>query len=88
VATTCVTRYSLPLLEEDVEGRMSDQPVFACCFCGSSIIQDRHDPVTLTISLNGESASGAAQELRCHGSCLKERLRPGVATLMEAYGAP
>jgi hypothetical protein len=64
---------------------MSWQPVFECCFCGSSISQNGHDPVTLTLTINSESASGASQELRCHGHCLKERLRPGVATLLEAY---
>jgi hypothetical protein len=64
---------------------MSLQTPFECCFCGSSISQNVHDPVTLTITLNSESSSGASQELRCHGHCLKERLRPGVATLMEAY---
>jgi hypothetical protein len=64
---------------------MSEQPVYQFCFCGSSIIQEGHDPVTLTITINSESASGASQELRCHGHCLKERLSPGVATLMEAY---
>lgn len=64
---------------------MTQQLVFQCCFCGSSISQDGHDAVTLTITTNTESASGASQELRCHGHCLKERLQPGVATLMEAY---
>jgi hypothetical protein len=64
---------------------MSLQSLFECCFCGLSISQKAHDPVMLTITLNGESSNGASQELRCHGHCLKERLRPRVATLMEAY---
>lgn len=63
---------------------MSQQPVYQCCFCGSSITQDGHDPVTLTITIISKSASGASQEVYCHGHCLKDRLQPGIATLIEA----
>ena len=64
---------------------MSMQGLFECCFCGLPVAQNAHDPVMLTVTLNSESSNGASQELRCHGNCLKARLRPGVATLMEAY---
>jgi hypothetical protein len=63
------------------------KPTYQCCFCGSSIHPASHDPVTLTITISDPEASGASQDLRCHGNCLKERLTPGTATLMEAYGS-
>jgi hypothetical protein len=63
---------------------MSHQLKYQCCFCGSQIVQNDHDPIVLTITVNSKSASGVSQDLRCHGQCLKDRLQRGVPTLMDA----
>ena len=63
---------------------MSQQLEYQCCFCGSQIVENGHDPVILTVTMSGKSAIGVSQDLFCHGQCLKDRLRPEVPILRDA----
>ena len=58
---------------------------FVCCFCGRDIEESGHDPVVLTVTIADESALGESQELFCHGQCLRNHLKPGTPTLMDAH---
>jgi hypothetical protein len=56
---------------------------YECCFCGKSI--EPHPPDVCVLLLRTalqENRTEPSQELFCHATCLKERLRPGIPTVL------
>jgi hypothetical protein len=58
-----------------------------CCFCGKTITANPPDPCALDLSTNfgrdREKRDAASQEMFCHATCLKVRLRPNFPLLPE-----
>jgi hypothetical protein len=52
---------------------------YQCCFCGKKIVNERPDPVMLSIELS--DSGGEAQQLYSHYRCLKGALDPSVPLL-------
>jgi hypothetical protein len=58
---------------------------YECCFCGRNIEPCPPDICRLTLHIAfQENRAEPSQELFCHAKCLRQRLRPGLPTILEA----
>ncbi len=55
---------------------------FQCCFCGKSGTLDSRRFGVMTLRIPAYDAE-AAQDLYCHGSCLRERVTPKFLLLFD-----
>ena len=69
--------------ERKISSSSVSDPGYECCFCGKGIEPRPPDVCVLLLRTTfQENRTEPTQELFCHATCLKQRLRPGIPTII------